>query len=516
MYDFVIVGAGSAGAILAARLSEDSRRSVALIEAGPDYPGLEALPDKLRRGYITAADILPSDHDWKFVGRATAEAEPMGVPRGKVTGGSSAINGEIFLRGIPEDFDAWAALGNPEWSFSSVLPFYRKLEHDLDFGGADHGQTGPIPVRRWPRAEWLPPQTAFYTACLAAGFAESPDHNAPTASGVGAIPLNTVDGVRWSTQLGYLHPARGRSNLTILSETTAERLALSGPRATGVHVRRGGESFVVEGNEIILSAGAVGSPHLLMLSGIGPASQLRQADVQVQQDLPGVGQNLRDHPHVYATWAPSPGYGMDPVRPRYQVALRYTSPGSQLRNDLQILMVSFATARVDRGGDGLTPVGVTLQPVLNLAAGRGSLRLGSADPATQPVIDFNYLTESVDRQRLRDSLRLCAQLAQHAAFGPLLGRQLAPTESVLESDAALDAWMAREVSTTNHISGTCKMGPASDPLAVVDQFGRVHGVNGLRVADASIMPDCVRANTNATTMMIGERIADFVVTATQP
>src|SRR5579859_10467 len=475
MYDFVIVGAGSAGAILAARLSEDSHRSVALIEAGPDYTGLEALPDKLKRGYITAADILPSDHDWKFVGRATAEAEPMGVPRGKVTGGSSAINGEIFLRGIPEDFDAWAGLGNPEWSFSRVLPFYRKLEHDLDFDRAYHGQSGPIPVRRWPRDAWLPPQSAFVAACLAAGFPESADHNAPTASGVGAIPLNTVDGVRWSTQLGYLNPARGRSNLTILSDTTAECVAFTGRRATGVQVRRGNEALVVAGNEIILSAGAVGSPHLLMLSGIGPADQLSRVGVRVHLDLPGVGQNLRDHPHVYATWEPSAAYGMDPARPRYQVALRYTSPGVRpLRNDLQILMVSFATARVDRGGDGLTPVGVTLQPVLNLAAGQGELRLVSTEPATQPSIDFGYLAESSDRQRLRDALRLCVQLAAHEAFSGLLGQRIAPAEDVLASDAALDAWMAREVSTTNHISGTCKMGPSADQLAVVDQIGRAH------------------------------------------
>src|SRR5438034_1654557 len=175
-YDVVIVGAGTAGSILAARLSEDPRRSVLLIEAGPDYSSLESLPDKLRYGYTTAADITPSDHDWKFVGRATPQAEPMLVPRGKVTGGSSAINGEIFLRGIPEDFDAWADLGNTEWSFQKVLPFFCRLERDLDFPAGFHGAVGPISVRRFPREEWLPPQVAFVEASRAAGFAEMPDH----------------------------------------------------------------------------------------------------------------------------------------------------------------------------------------------------------------------------------------------------------------------------------------------------------------------------------------------------
>jgi choline dehydrogenase len=509
-YDFIVVGAGSAGAIIAARLSEDPGRRVLLLEAGPDYPSIEQVPDKLKRGYITAADILPSDHDWGLIGRATAEAESMAVPRGKVTGGSSAVNGAIFLRGIAEDFQNWAAQGNDKWSFRRVLPYYCRLERDLDFGGEFHGQEGPIPVQRWPRQDWLRPQIAFFESCLEAGFSESPDHNAPGASGVGAIPLNAVEDVRWSTQLGYLNPARARPNLTIVADALVTRVVLDGRRAVAAVARVGDESLRFDGGEIILSAGAIGSPHLLMLSGIGPADQLREAGVRVEHDLPGVGQNLRDHPHVYSTWQPRADWLMDAALPRYQVALRYTAPGSTLPNDMQILMVSFATARVDRGGDGLTPVGVTLQPVLNLAAGHGQLSLQSANALVQPVIDFDYLREAADRERLRDSLRLCVELARHAEFQPILSKRIAPTDDVLGSDASLDRWMLQEVSTTNHASGTCKMGPASDSLAVVDQSGRVHGIDGLRVADASIMPDCVRANTNATCMMIGERMASLI------
>jgi choline dehydrogenase len=248
-----------------------------------------------------------------------------------------------------------------------------------------------------------------------------------------------------------------------------------------------------------------------MLSGVGPADQLGAAGIPILADRPGVGQNLRDHPHVYSTWQPKPGYPMDPDRPRYQVALRYTAAGSHLRNDMQILMVSFATGRVDRGGDGRTPVGITLQPVLNLALGKGEIRLNPANPAGSPIIDLNLLADPFDRSRLRDSLRLCLRLAGYPAFRDILGPRLAPTDADFASDEALDAWMRREVTHTHHLSGTCKMGPASDPTAVVDQYGRVHGLDGLRVADASIMPDCVRANTNATSMMIGERVADLIL-----
>jgi choline dehydrogenase len=510
-YDVIVVGAGSAGAVIANRLSADPARSVLLLEAGPDYAGIENLPPKIRWGHTTAADMTPSDHDWGYVGSASPTAGPLGVFRGKVVGGSSATNGQIFLRGIPGDFDAWAAAGNDLWSFEKVLPYFRRLERDLDFGDRPyHGAEGPIPVRRFPRDEWLAPQVAFVEACRGLGFAECPDLNVPDAEGVGAIPLNTHEGVRWSTSLGYVDPARHRLNLMIRSRCVVQRILFEGRRAVGLSVLSGTELQTVHGDEIVLCAGAVGSPHLLLLSGVGPADQLRNAGVPVTLDLAGVGQNLRDHPHVGAAWRPKPGYPMHPDLPRYQVALRYTAPGSTLRNDLQILMVSYATGRVDRGGDGRTPVGIVLQPVLNLADGHGEIRLRSADPSIQPSIDLNMLDELSDRRRLADGLRLSVRLAQHPAFANLLGERIAPTDALLESDTALDAWMRREVTHTNHLSGTCRMGPASDPLAVVDQRGRVHGIEHLRVADCSIMPDCVRANTNATAMMIGERLAVLI------
>lgn len=512
-YDVIVVGSGSAGAIVAARLSEDARRSVLLLEAGPDYPTLESLPYKIRHGLTTAADALPSDHTWGMVGRYTAVSRLGPVPRGKVIGGSSSINGEMFLRGIPEDFDAWAAAGNPAWSWQEVLPFFCKLERDLDIQAPYHGSDGPIPVRRWPREEWLPPQVAFFEACREEGFEESPDLNAPDTTGVGPLPVNNLDGDRWSTNVGYLSSARCRENLTILGESQVERIQFEGRRATAVVARRRDEVATFAADEIVLSAGSVGSPQLLMLSGVGPPDQLRAAGIPLLHKSPGVGQNLRDHPGVGTMWQPHPSYlpSMDADHPRIQAVLRYTARRSHLRNDMQILINSFTSGRVDRGGDGRTPRGIAMRSVLNLAVGHGEIRLNPEDPGGHPIIELNMLADPFDRRRLREALRLCVRLGGHPAFREILGPRLAPPDAAFASDDALDAYMLSEATHTHHLSGTCKMGPSTDPMAVVDQTGRVRGLEGVRVADASVMPDCVRANTNATCMMIGERMADLIV-----
>ena len=429
------------------------------------------------------------------------------VPRGKVTGGSSAINGQVFLRGVPEDYDSWTAMGNDQWEYQKLLPYFRKVETDSDF----HGTEGPIIAHRFKRETWLPAQVAFYEACRAAGFPDCPDHNHPDSAGVGPTPFNNPNGIRMSTALGYLDLARHRLNLTIRPGCTVHRIRFEGKRATGVELESGGEVFTVEGEEIVLSAGAIGSPQTLMLSGVGPADHLAGFGIPLVADLPGVGQNLRDHPLVHVTWRTREGFPLDGMAPRMQLCLRYTAGGSHLRNDIKVSMTSYATERLNRGGDRMAPLGIRMTGGIQLAAGAGELRLTSADPTVQPSLDYHYLEDPFDRERLREAVRLCVRLGEHESFRDMIAERLEPSDADLSSEEALDAWLMREVTTSQHISCTCKMGPSSDPMAVVDQYGRVHGLEGLRVVDASIMPDCIRANTNVTTMMIGERIADFMI-----
>ena len=509
-YDVVIIGAGSAGSILATRLTEDPNRSVLLLEAGPDYSDFERLPEEVKFGYATETDIMTSDHNWQFTGKATEQAGPMLVPRGKVTGGSSAINGQVFLRGVPEDYDGWAAMGNDKWTFQQLLPYFRKIETDTDFSGDFHGNEGPIVMHRFKREAWLPAQVAFYEACLLAGYPDAPDHNHPDSTGVGPTPLNNPNGIRMSTALGYLDQARHRLNLTIRADCLVRRIIFDGDRASGIDVESGGERFTIDAEQVILSAGAIGSPQLLMLSGIGPADHLRSLGIPVIKDVPGVGQNMRDHPAAWITWRTKQGFALDGLAPRMQLTLRYTAEDSDLRNDMKISMQSFATDPVNVGGNRMEPLGIRMTAGIQLAAGAGELRLTANDPNAQPFLDYRYLEEEVDRKRLREAVRLCVSLGERQEFSDIIQERVSPTDAELASDQALDEWLMRVVTTSQHISCTCKMGPASDPMAVVDQHGNVHGVPGLRVVDASIMPDCIRANTNVTTMMIGERVSDFI------
>ena len=492
--------------MLAARLSEDPARRVLLLEAGPDYATVEALPEDLR----DSTWISVVRHDWGFKADAMKGRE-IEYPRGKVTGGSSAVNATIALRGVPADYDEWASLGTSEWAWSRVLPYFCKLEDDRDEAGPFHGRGGPIPVRRWKTPELLPLQQAFLEAGLALGFARVTDHNHPEATGIGPWPMNQRDGLRMSTAIGYLLPARARPNLTIRPDCLVSRVILEGSRAVGVEIESVGSTEVVRGRRITLSAGAIASPAILLRSGIGPRRDLEALGIVPAVDLPGVGANLIDHPLASVALVPRPGV-CEKTQPVVQVGVRHTAPGSGEWNDMQLFMISQAdlteipAIMALIGAPMIFAVGVALQRPHS----RGRLSLMSSDPRAQPRIELNYLDHPEDMRRMVEGVRLAWRVAQRSAIARHAERVAILTEEMVASDEFVQGYLQMAVNTIYHPVGTARMGPDGDEGAVVDQRGRVRGVDGLAVVDASIMPNVPRANTNLTCIMIGERVAEWM------
>ena len=512
-YDDIVVGAGSAGAVLAARLSEDPQRSVLLLEAGPDYRTIDETPHNLLRTTTALAD-----HNWGWVAQATPQRE---IPfhRGKVTGGCSAINSSVAIRGMPADFDQWVASGNSEWSFENVLPFYRKLENDADFGGDVHGKGGPIWIGRSRQSNWPPVVSAFRDSCRAMGFPDAPDFNEPQSTGVSPVARNLREGIRVSTAIGYLAPARGRLNLTIRSGCLANRVVIENGRAVGVEIESGGEMQRVQGKRVTLSAGAFASPAILMRSGIGPRAELERHGILPLIDSPGVGANLIDHPlvRVYAAMkseAIESSEGSDHTRA--SVILRYTASGSPEFNDMQLYFIPMIDWAMVPGAvpPGTLPV-LSVFVALQQPRSRGRIGLRSADPQHQPVIELNYLSDPEDTRRMVDGVRLIWRIMHHSALAaawaePLMSGTQLLDQAAVDSDTALTHLIRNNCDTLWHPVGTTRMGPEGDRGSVIDPYCRVRGIAGLRVVDASVMPNIVRANTNLTCIMIGERVADWM------
>ncbi|MDR5700471.1 GMC family oxidoreductase N-terminal domain-containing protein [Agromyces aerolatus] len=536
----IVVGAGTAGAVLAARLSEDPERSVTLVEAGPTPRTAEAFPPGMLDASTVEGAMPGHPMNWSYLGHLTPDL-PYTIARGRIAGGSSTINGGYFMRARSEDFARWSERAGPDWSFDRVLPVLRELERDLDLGaGPVHGDRGPMPVRR--ASQRNPVARAFAAAAHEIGFAEEPDKNAPGLPGVGPVPQNVIDGQRINTALAYLTPARDRPNLEVHGGCRVLRVRFEGTRAVGVEVEvaQGGRRELY-GDEIVLCAGGIGTPHLLLTSGIGPAGQLRSLGIDVVHDATGVGRAFADHPEVSIGWRASRDVVDAHAPETFTTALNFSASGAGA-GDLEVMACVTTTARLLTGSASTVAGGAKAalrHPVSTLRAlrgaslrrvrdqvahgrdlvllvglqhesARGSITLESADPTVQPRIDYHYLSTADDRERLRLGVRTAVALLRSRAFAGLFERLTELDDATLDDDAALDAWMLTHLGTAIHLCGSAPMGPASDPGAVADGFGRVHGVSGLRIADTSMLPDAPSRGPAATAVLIGELVARFM------
>ena len=531
-FDYVIVGAGSAGSVLASRLTEDPQVSVCLLESGgPDKSIFIHAP----AGFV--AMVATSYNNWAFdtVPQKHMHNRVCYQPRGKTLGGSSSINAMLYVRGNRWDYDHWAGLGNPGWSYDEVLPYFKRAENNETHGASEyHGAGGPLNVAELRTPSVL--SAAFVQAAERNGIPRTSDYNGAEQYGSFMYQVTQKNGERCSAAKGYLTPNLSRPNLCVMTHALSARILMEGKRARGVAYYQGSELQEVRARrEVIVSAGAFGSPQLLMLSGIGPAAHLQAHGIPVVHDLPGVGENLQDHiDHVqsYLCDSASETFGMSPrgVARMAKGALEWkrqrtgvistsiAEAGAFVRSAPEVtvpdLQMVFVVALVDDHGRKLhASHGFSCHIEVLRPHSRGTVRLASADPRVAPRIDPNFLSDERDLDLLVKGVQLQMDILQSEPLKPWCGKMLYP---VARDDAAAIAEDIRaRADTQYHPVGTCKMGPASDPLAVVDAQLRVHGVQGLRVVDASIMPTVTGGNTNAPTIMLAEKAVDLIRTSQQ-
>ena len=526
-FDYIIIGAGSAGCVLANRLSKDPSISILLLEAGPED---NALSLKMPAAMLT--NLNDTKHNWAFQGEPEPEfgGRQLKHDRGKTLGGSSSINGMVYIRGHAKDYEGWRKSGCEGWGFADVLPYFKRME-SYD-GGADEfrGDDGPLKVHRPTPKD--PLSLAFIKAGVEAGYPATHDISGFCQEGFGAFDSTISNGERWSAARGYLDPIKNRSNLTIMTRARVQRLLLEGQEATGVVLKNQQDSQVtiLAKTEVIVCAGAVGTPHLLMLSGIGPAEHLQSLGIDVVKDLPGVGQNLNDHPDFVLKFKCKQPVSIWPKTRSVSKIIEgikwlISRKGICASNHFDVVSCVRSSPEIDYPDLQLclSPIAVdniNWQPIpehafqihvgLMRAHSRGSIQLQDANPDTPPRILVNYLQDERDRKAIQNGARIVRKLVDQPAFKTLCGDEIFPGNEV-QSNEAMDAYINEHTVSQWHLSCTAKMGAENDPEAVVDPQGRVYGIKRLRVVDASIMPVVTNGNTNSPTIMIAEKLSDAIL-----